>query len=78
MTDVMTVGGYPHSPLPGPKHDFANAPVWRGEFPWEMDNWYIKRWPKSNPILEPPMYFPGAAWKGTSGMPQRIDPVVYA
>jgi hypothetical protein len=26
---------------------------------------------KSNPIHEDPMFFPGNAWKGTSGMPQH-------
>jgi hypothetical protein len=83
MTDVMTVGEYPHNPLPGPRMkvtgigdpDVLHGVTHPARY-WHHINWLPPA--PSNPILESPMYFPGAAWKGTSGMPQRIDPVVYA
>jgi hypothetical protein len=67
MTDVMTVGIYPESPLPGPRFVPAYDVV------HDTWNWHlINRLPPEpkNPILEEPAFFPGAAWKGTSGMPQ--------
>jgi hypothetical protein len=89
MTDVMTVGIYPDEPLPGPiDGDFAWVDgVKPSPFPGVFlhdgvhlveREWPPRDWPRINPILDPPMYFPGNAWKGTSGMPQRADPVVYA
>jgi hypothetical protein len=70
MTDVMTVGTYPDEPLPGPNHAFVDSPTFRGDFLYKRV--YPQWFPENpNPILEPPMYFPGHAWKGTSGMPQE-------
>jgi hypothetical protein len=85
MTDVMTCGYYPDEPLPGPRGvihmveskrklpspTMPNAPyVWTDTPPVAMPNRpYV--WRDANPVLEDPMYFPGNAWKGTSGMPQH-------
>jgi hypothetical protein len=70
VTDVMTVGVYPHDPLPGPDHTYVDAPYPRGEYVWGLV--YPQRFPEKNPIHEDPYFFPGNAWKGTSGMPQRV------
>jgi hypothetical protein len=77
MTDVMTVGEYPKNPLPGPTMPNTSY-VWTDTPPMSMPNrpfvWHDINWlppePK-NPILESPYFFPGNAWKGTSGMPQH-------
>lgn len=84
MTDVMTVGS-PGNPLPGPRlpsQPFRNGGSGTGVFVDIVDHWPAGVWvdpakvqPTTlrfpSPILEEPMYFPGAAWKGTSGMDQR-------
>jgi hypothetical protein len=68
----MTVGIYPHDPLPGPVEADAIArwASWQTYIP-EAYREIINYRPTTNPIREEPMYFPGNAWKGTSGMPQR-------
>jgi hypothetical protein len=72
VTDVMTVGTYPEEPLPGPK---MAIPVWlphltSAEMQERVQERLLTSFRKSNPIHEDPMFFPGNAWKGTSGMPQ--------
>jgi hypothetical protein len=84
MTDVMTTAfNYPDEPLPGPYHAARQSMIAYGEeldrIPWPPANWADwGRRPAPSPILEPPMYFPGLAWKGTAGMPGRYGEVVYA
>lgn len=69
MSDIMGAGFYPHDPLPGPL-----APRWNHGPPWdwvEVNGVRMPRFaahildytPKPSPILEPPMYFPGAGWQ---------------
>jgi hypothetical protein len=71
-TDVMTyAASYPDEPLPGPNYAFVESPTLRGDVLYKRV--YPQRFPElpTNPVLEPPMFFPGNAWKGTSGMPQH-------
>jgi hypothetical protein len=74
MTDVMTCGYYPDEPLPGPKERaIRDLIALADEVMTDYRNFPVCCWPKEhvNPITESPMYFPGNAWKGTSGMPQH-------
>jgi hypothetical protein len=82
MTDVMTVGA-PNEPLPGPREGgtWKKTPavyvdgVRPSNHPgvWEHDGVFRipTIWPPINPVIDAPYYFPGHAWKGTSGMPQE-------
>ncbi len=71
MTDVMNSGVYPHDPLPGPLkkvdaqgpwHEYVsiNGDVFRRDY--QDTSMFLHRVPNPSPILEPPMYFPGANW----------------
>jgi hypothetical protein len=71
VTDIMCCGYYPHDPVPGPRekptvHDWVMAHAPKDYDPIPNLPWLIEK----NPIREDPMFFPGNAWKGTSGMPQ--------
>ena len=63
--DVMCTGIYPNDPLPGPrKRDAINDLIAIADKLMEdYRNFPVCCWPK-NPIIEPPMYFPGANWSG--------------
>jgi hypothetical protein len=72
MTDVMSHGVYPHDPLPGPRErvalERAFQPIfWPHYTPEQIEQRvterYLAQLRKTNPILEPPVYFPGATWK---------------
>jgi hypothetical protein len=73
MTDVMTVGEYPDTPLPGPRQVvFDRGATYATSWPEVGDAWHrINRLPPSSPILERPYLLPGQGWKGTAGMPQH-------
>lgn len=68
MIDIMGAGFYPHDPLPGP---LERAPASRPEMWYDLHGnpFVIDRnnprpvYRPTNPILEPPMYFPGAGWQ---------------
>jgi len=72
MTDVMNAGIYPHDPLLGPRHSatwkrlpMPSMPntsfVWN-DTPRPMLPNVPFVWNDASPILERPMYFPGANW----------------
>lgn len=76
MTDVMSVGTYPEEPLPKPEHVrefirwfYAHEPVRVVDY--DFYRTYTETHGPPSPILEEPYFFPGNAWKGTSGMPQH-------
>jgi MoxR-like ATPase len=71
MTDVMSHGVYPHDPLPGRRERRYQEFFWVDPPASEEERIIRERLlraferPKPNPILEPPVYFPGATWKHT-------------
>jgi hypothetical protein len=78
MTDVMAVGTYPDNPLPGPRRIREFTDWFHAHEPIRVVDYDFYRKftekhgpPQPSPILEEPMFFPGLAWKGTSGMPQH-------
>jgi hypothetical protein len=70
MDDVMaTAFNYPYEPLPRPYNvkDQPYLDTIASRLLILPDGWIIPT--NRDVILEPPMYFPGYAWKGTAGMP---------
>jgi hypothetical protein len=61
---------YPDDPLPGPRPLFDVLGATEIRY-WRDMNWLPPEPIRINPILEEPYFFPGNAWKGTSGMPQH-------